>query len=386
MDSRRKNKNLTLTKSEYEIFCLIKAGMLGSCTHLMNEKERDELVKTGGVKGEKFPYALTFSSAKSDQIFQQVQIGQVLDLYCEKKLVGQIKVESKFKNDKRLNNIFSSNTCSLEGLGEICIGGEFELFESKIEQSKQEFLHLKKTLNARSITAIVSSFDPLHRGHERIFRWTIDKADLVVVFLIESYEENGFDFELKHKFVQSFIQQYIPKERVFVFPLKDIAIFHAHLNPKLEGIIAKSLNCTKIVVGQNHTGLGMFFDNNIPKTMLDEFAKDYGIEVVVLPEFVFCEKCKVAVSIKSCPHGSHHHIKFNSASLKSLLRLGIIPPPVFMRREISFIILTHLFSNRFKHMQKLYNDLFATQGIIEERKDEEFYAQLLKLYQITYMV
>ncbi|HEB7542595.1 TPA: sulfate adenylyltransferase, partial [Campylobacter coli] len=135
--------------------------------------------------------------------------------------------------------------------------------------------------------------------------------------------------------------------------------------------------CTKLVVGQNHTGLGMFYDDNQPKTILDDFSKDYDIEVIVLPEFVFCDACRMIVSTRSCPHGCHHHLHYNSQSLKELLRAGIIPPAVFMRKEVSSIILSSIFPNRFKNLQKIYNDLFATDGILEYKSDEEFYQKLL---------
>ena len=131
----------------------------------------------------------------------------------------------------------------------------------------------------------------------------------------------------------------------------------------------------------------MFYENNQPRTILDELVKKFDIEVVVLPEFVYCNKCKISVSTRSCPHGSHHHIKFNSNALKDLLKTGIIPPTIFMRREISAMILSKLFPNRFANIQHIYDDLFPNTGIFSEhKKDEEFYEQLLSMYQITYMV
>lgn len=84
-----------------------------------------------------------------------------------------------------------------------CIGGEIEIYSSTIQKIKEEFHKTKENLNAHKITAIVSSFDPLHRAHERMFRWTIDKADLVVVFLVESFDANGFDFDLKQNYLKN---------------------------------------------------------------------------------------------------------------------------------------------------------------------------------------
>lgn len=387
MNLQRKNKNIILQQSEYELLCLIKEGMLGKCTHLINEQERDEFLKYGKISGSKAPYALTFAPKMDDEVIKNAKKGDTLGLVCEDKLVGALKFESKFKNDKQINAIFNPHLCFLDNVGKICISGEFEIYDSHIKKIKEDFEALKTRLNAQRITALVTSLDPLHRAHERIFAWTLSKADLLVIFLIESYEEHGLDFSLKQAYLDEVLSRYFPKERVFVFPLRHIDIFRSHLNPALESLIAKGLGCSKMIVGQNHTGLGMFYDKNqVACTILDEFAKDYGIEVVILPEFAFCEKCGIMVTSKSCPHGVQYHAKFNTKSLKELLRLGIIPPPIFMRVEVSSIILSKLFPHRFKNTQKIYSDLFPTGAILENKSDKEFYQELLKFYQTHFVV
>ncbi|KAA6227881.1 sulfate adenylyltransferase [Campylobacter sp. LR185c] len=384
MDLAKKD-SIYIDKREFSILSLIKEGLLGSCTHLMNEKESENVLKTGKFNNESFPYPLSFAPRIKNENLKNVKSGQRLNLCLDNEIVGFIDIESKFKNDKDRPSIFNPNTCILDDISEFCLSGEFEIYNSDIKKSKNEFIELKKSHNARRITAIVSSFDPLHRAHERIFRWTIDKADFVVVFLIESYEDNGFNFELKEQYLRIFAQKYLPMDRIFIFPLKDIDIFHAHLNPGLESILAKGLGCTKLVVGQNHSGLGMHYSHNQPCTILDQFSMDYNIEIIILPEFVFCDKCKMIVSTHSCPHGTHHHLHYNSHSLKELLRAGIIPPVVFVRKEISALILAKLFPHRFKNMQTIYNSLFSTNGILEYKKDEEFYEKLLELHQTSYM-
>lgn len=386
MKSVRKNKSIIIDKNEFGILSLIKEGLLGTCTHLMDENETKQVIKTGKFKTENFPYPLTFAPKNAENFLKTAKIGTKIDLILDDKIVGNIELKSKFKNDKNFSSIFSPHTCPLNNVGETCIGGNIEINNPAIKKTIEDFEHTKENLNAQKITALVSSFDPLHRAHERMFRWTIDKADLVVVFLVESFDDNGFDFELKQQYLKQFIQSYLPPDRVFVFPLKNINLFHAHLNPALESILAKSLGCTKLVVGQNHTGLGMFYDDNQPKTILDDFSKDYGIEVIVLPEFVFCDACRMIVSTRSCPHGCHHHLHYSSQSLKDLLRAGIIPPAIFMRKEVSSIILSSIFPNRFKNLQKIYNDLFATDGILEYKSNEEFYQKLLETHQMSYMV
>lgn len=383
MKSSRKNKILKITPNEWGTLALIKEGMLGSCTHLMDAKESESVVRSGKFHKESFPYPISFAPG---QKIENLKNNTLLELCVNDEIVGHIVYKGVFKNDENFIDIFHPNACLLKGEERTYIYGDIELYRSEISILKTQLEERKATLNAQKITAIVSSFDPLHRAHERMFRWMIDKADLVVAFLIESYEDGGFDFALKERYLHKFIQNYLPPERVFIFPLRHIDIFHARLNPGLESIMAKSLGCTKLIVGQNHSGLGMFYDDNQPKSILDDFSKDYGIEIIILPEFVFCDKCTMIVSTRSCPHGTHHHLHYNAKALKSLLRAGIIPPAVFMRKEISSMILSSLFPHRLKNLQDLYQNLFPIDGILENKSDEEFYQKLLEIHQMSYMV
>lgn len=382
MDSQRKNE-LVLSQSDFELFALIKEGILGPCTHLMSKNETNEVLQKQSYKGEMTPYSFSFAPQNVD--LSKAKAGDEFALACEGEKVGKFRLAEKFQHKGDIKSIFTPNSCFVDDC--VYISGDFELENSPIAKVKQDFERLKAHLNAQKITAIIASLDPLHRAHERIFRWTIDKADLIVVFLIESYEKNGLEFELKKACLEKFIELYLPKDRIFVFPLRHIGVFSTHLNVILEATIAKNLGCTKLVVGQNHAGLGMFYEQNRPRTILDDISQRFGIEVVVLPEFVYCNKCKISVSTRSCPHGSHHHIKFHSNSLKDLLKTGIIPPTIFMRREISAMILKHFFPNRFEKVQNIYNDLFPNTGIVAtHKKDEDFYEQLLSMYQVAYMV
>lgn len=44
------------------------------------------------------------------------------------------------------------------------------------------------------------------------------------------------------------------------------------------------------------------------------------MKILVMPEFVYCNECSTIVSSKTCPHGAHHHVKYNSDVMIELLR------------------------------------------------------------------
>lgn len=371
-------KSINLSREDYALFDLIENKLLGSHTHLSTQKELKEILKSHSLNGEIMPYSFAFATPNS----HKMSINSHFDLECEGENVGKFTLLEKFTHENDTQSIFSPNSCFV-GENEF-ISGTFSLSKSPIRAQIQRFEDFKK--GAQKITAIFANLDPLHRAHERIFRWTIDKADLIVIFLSDSYESNGLEFELKLATLHKFIELYLPKERVFVFELRHLRVFGSPLGVVLQSIIAKNLACTKFVLGQKHAGLGLYYEGNSPKSIFDEFAHDLGIEVVILPEFVYCNKCKISVSVRSCPHGAHHHIKFRPNSLKDLLRTGLVPPTIFVRREISAMILSALFPQRFANLQHIYDDLFPNSGLVANHDDADFYEQLLNMYQMTYMV
>ena len=146
--------------------------------------------------------------------------------------------------------------------------------------------------------------------------------------------------------------------------------------------MAQNYGCTKLVVGKNHAGLGLYYDKNSVKSIFDKL-KGINIAIETISEFVYCDECKTLVSTNTCPHGSHHHISYHADSILELLKLGILPPAVLVRKEISAIILSQLFPNRFKNLEKLFADLIPNPGLMIKHNEKDFYIELMKLYQTT---
>ncbi|MCH3853199.1 sulfate adenylyltransferase, partial [Campylobacter jejuni] len=114
MKSAKKNKSIIIDKNELGILSLIKEGLLGSCTHLMDEHETKQIFKTGKSNNESFPYPLSFAPKVSEEFIKDIRIGSKIDLILDDEIVGNITLKSKFKNDKNFSNIFSPHTCSLD--------------------------------------------------------------------------------------------------------------------------------------------------------------------------------------------------------------------------------------------------------------------------------
>jgi sulfate adenylyltransferase len=397
MASPRKNRQLFIDKEALATLSLAKEGILGKVNKLMNKEEAISTNETGYYKGSPMPFSFIMApnGRRNQEIISTCKSGEVLDLIVGREKKGEIYVEDAFEINKvyRITNILGTYDPSdpeaqtlLKRLGRLAISGEYELDFNDVKESKEKIQNAKEAIGAKKVTALMMSARPFHRAHERLIRMALDKADLLVIFLLRPYKTDGFSYDLRYKCLQYFVDNYLPKNRVIIVPFENTYIFAGHHNPVLESIAAYNFGCNKLVIGQNHSGIGMFFDQNQAHSSLDRYKKDLPLEIVILSEFVYCNICKTLVSTKTCPHGQHHHIKYHSQSLKALLNAGILPPAVLMRKDISAILLSELFPNRFENIQRIYDDIFPNAGLLENHDEKDFYLELMNLYQTTSLV
>lgn len=261
------------------------------------------------------------------------------------------------------------------------VQGRITLLKNGLAEQIARIKKVASSLAAPKISAFFTCADPIHRVHERLIRHMIDKADFVVIFLTGTNSTDALLYELRKKTLSYLLQNFLVAQRAMMIDLGSLAIFDD--KPALQCAIAKNLGINKIIFGQNHANMELFFEGGGVHSVLDEYQKRGEIEILLMPEYVYCEKCKVLVSTKNCPHGAHHHVHYRTQNLKALLRVGILPPAIFMRKEISAMILSELFPARFSDLQKLYDELFPNSGILQSHGESEFYEQLMQLYQTS---
>ncbi|MFC2528327.1 MAG: hypothetical protein ACFNVQ_04540 [Campylobacter sp.] len=296
--------------------------------------------------------------------------------YCE--LVARIDVSDVYAPsasevaDSVFQNAYAEQTA---------VQGRITLLKNGLAEQIARIKKVASSLAAPKISAFFTCADPIHRVHERLIRHMIDKADFVVIFLTGTSSTDALPYELRKKTLSYLLQNFLVAQRAMMIDLGSLAIFDD--KPALQCTIAKNLGINKIIFGQNHANMELFFDGGGVHSVLDEYQKRGEIEILLMPEYVYCEKCKVLVSTKNCPHGAHHHVHYRTQNLKALLRAGILPPAIFMRKEISAMILSELFPARFSDLQKLYDELFPNSGILQSHGESEFYEQLMQLYQTS---
>jgi len=393
MELAKRNKTLFIDKEALATLSMLKEGIFSPVTHLMNAKEAQEVDETSQFHGMYFPFSfiLAPSGKRNKETLKSAKKGDLLQLVVDGELNGELIVDEIFPIDKkkRVEMIFSTSDKQHPGvvdisnrLGEYAVSGEFKIHFTSTREVLQQIEEAKKESDAKSVTAMMLSARPLHRAHERMIRSALETHDLVVLFLLKPYREDLFSYDIRLKAVQHYINNYQPKNRVLVVPFENTYIFAGYHNIILDAIAAKNFGCDSLTIGENHAGIGIYYDQHGTNFYHDMF-KNSDTKIHIVSEYVYCNVCRTLVSTKTCPHGSHHHIKYKAGFMQGLLSAGVLPPAVLIRKEISAIYLSSLFPDRFKELRERYANFFPSDGLIEEMNDEKFYLELMNLHQTS---
>ena len=393
MVSSRKNSQLYLDAEALSTLALVQEGLISPVTKLMSQAETIEVSKTKMYKGVPypFPFLLAPKGKKNEACLKSLEKGDIIDLIHQKKTVGTLVVNETFEIDieQRLQCIYGTSDPSHPGvkntikrLGNIAVAGEYTVKYPLVSGSKKQVQAMIKEKGAKTVSALMLTANPLNRAHERMIRQALDKSDIVVLFLLKPFNNDGLRYDIRHAALMTFIENFLPQNKVVVVPLENSYIFAGYNELILDALVAKNYGCTRLVIGNNHAGLGLYYDHDKLNSIFDT-SKNIKIEITTVEQYVYCNKCRTLVSTTTCPHGQHHHIHYHTPSILQLIKAGIMPPSVLVRREVSASVLSTLFPDRFEQLQELYDSLMPNDGLIEEHNEEDFYINLMNLYQTT---
>ncbi|MFT7004176.1 MAG: sulfate adenylyltransferase [Sulfurimonas sp.] len=393
MTSSKKNKTLLIDQEAHSALELLKDGLLAPATSLMNAKESQSVLKTGLINGKTFPFpfVLSPSGKKNAEVLNSLEIGEEITILYANKPFATLIVEEVFHIDpsERIKHIYGTDdikhpgvSSTINRLGPLAVSGEYTLVNKSSNKNKEAIQKAKQLINPKHITSLMMEANPLNRAHERLIRLSLENTDLLIIFLQRYSNESNLSYEIRKESLDYFINNFLTKNHVVVVPLENSYVFEGFNEIILDAIVSKNYGCDRLIIGRNHAGLGMFYDANSNKSIIDKVI-GIDIEIIVSSEFVYCDKCTTIVSKNTCPHGQHHQISYHSGSILELLELGLLPPTILVRKEISAKILSKLFPNRFKNLGKLYSAILPVEGLLEEHSEKDFYLELMKLYQTT---
>jgi len=387
------NKSLYIDTEALSTLALVQAGLISPVNKLMNEAEAKEVDETKFYKGVPFPFAFVPApkGVQNQKVLASLTKGETVDLVTGKKKVGELIVDGTFPIDpkQRLIHIYGTADPSHPGvknttarLGKIAVCGEYTVNYPLIEDNIKRIQSMINKTGAKLVSSIMLAANPLNRAHERLIRQTLSESDLLIIFLRKPFTSEGLRYDIRYNALNTFIENFLPRNKVLIVPFENTYIFAGYNELILDSLLAKNYGCNQLVIGKNHGGLGLYYDQNRLTTVFDQ-CKIIDINIKTVDEYVYCDTCKTLVSTRTCPHGQHHHVHYHSNSIMALIKSGLIPPSILMRKEVSANILAALFPERFKNLQEMHYSLMPSSGLLEQQSEEQFYIKLAKLYQTS---
>ncbi len=358
----------------------------------MNKVESDDVNKNKKYNGITYPFSfiLAPSGKYNEQVLKTIKPNETLDLVCAGQICGTIITSDVFKINKeeRIKTIYGTQNREHPGvkdtdkrLGHYAICGDFKVNFNDTKKNKETIQNKIIQTGAKNISSMMVSGKPFHRVHERLIRTALVNCDLMVLFILKPYTDDFLSYETRYKTVKYFCDNYLPKDKIILIPLENTYIFGGYNELILNAIVAHNFGCDKLIVGQNHAGLGAFYCEGSLASIVDNINLD--IQINIMSEFVYCHQCSTLVSTNACPHGRHHHINYHSSSILGLLEMGILPPAILMRKEISAMILSDLFPQRLDKLNQIQQHLSQKSDLIDDFNSNNFYESLMDLYQTS---
>jgi len=335
---------------------MIAIGVLSPNEGFMNEADYESVLEDGRLEnGVVWPVPLSFAPTgdRNQEVVHSLSIGEEVILANESKdPVAILKIDDIFHYDKekRASHLFGTTDRDHPGvdaiyrrMGDTALGGPIQLlnrvnwgpFEKLRLEPKDTWRIFYEEKKFRSTAGFITGANPLHRGHEYIHKNALEEIDgLLLQPLVEMAKREYTRHEFRVLSYKSVLDNYYPKDRSILAPLRVTYIFAGPRETVLHALIMKNFGCTHALIGRDHAGIGDYYDKYASHTIFDTFTpEELGIDVRLFHEVFYCTRCDTPATTETCPHDERYRVNISGTGIRELLRHGIMPPKEIVRPE-----------------------------------------------------
>ncbi|TXL65689.1 sulfate adenylyltransferase [Cerasibacillus terrae] len=335
---------------------MIATGVLSPNEGFMNEADYNSVLEKGRLaNGVIWPVPLSFAPIgdRNKTVVQSLSAGDEVALVDEtKEPIAILNIEDIFEYDKqkRAKHLFGTTDRNHPGvdsifrrMGDIALGGPINLLRrvdwgpfEKLRLEPKDTWHLfYEEKKFRSTAGFITGANPLHRGHEYMHRNMLEEVDgLLLQPLVEMAKREYTRHEFRMLSYRAVLENYYPKERSILAPLRVTYIFAGPRETILHALVMKNYGCTHAIVGRDHAGIGDFYSKYASHDIFKDFSpEELGIDVRLYYEVFYCTRCDNPATVQSCPHDEKYRINISGTGIRELLRHGILPPKEIVRPE-----------------------------------------------------
>lgn len=334
----------------------IETGLLHPLDGFMREADFRSVVDQYTLSdGQVFTIPVTLDV--SEEIYRQFGVIDRLKLTFQGEIVAEIAVESAYEiTDSDIEKIFLTLDEKHPGVTKeksrspYRVGGKTKLLKRCLLETALKPSETKRIFENRGWNTVVGfqTRNPIHKAHEHIQRLGLEICDGLFINPIVGWKKKGdFTQEAVVAAYERMIEEYYPKERVYMAGLRTQMRYAGPREAVFHAIIRRNLGCTHFIVGRDHAGVGGFYGAYDAHALVKRISVEHelGIDILLTREPYYCMKCKQIVTDKTCSHYNTDRIEISGTIVRKYITEGHMPDELLMRQEILDAILgcEHIF-------------------------------------------
>ncbi|MDC7279119.1 sulfate adenylyltransferase [Butyrivibrio fibrisolvens] len=337
------DKYMEIDEESFQDIINIATGVLAPLKGFMCEEDYHSVVeKNTLVNGDVFTIPITLEYTLRDEI----QSGEKISLIFNGKYIANISVEDIFETtDADWKKVFGTGDYNHPGVKkeiEKCrkrVGGQIEVVDETILDNALKPLDTKKVFLDRGWETIVGfqTRNPIHKAHEYIQRLGLEMCDGLFINPLVGWKKKGdFSEEAVMSAYEVMINNYYPKNRVYIAGLKTQMRYAGPREAVFHAIIRRNLGCTHFTIGRDHAGVGGYYGEYDAHKFAKEIESKYdlGINLILTREPYYCSVCNEIVTDRTCGHYETGRVSISGTKIRQYITEQTMPDERFMRRDI----------------------------------------------------
>ena len=348
---------IQLTESQQLDLEQIAIGTYSPLEGFMNKTELETVLETMRLPNNTIwpiPTLLDIDKINADKIKE----GDIVALFNDSKnFIGTIKVDDKFRYDKKIlieklygtDNPLHPGINLINSMQQFFIGGKISLY-NKVKRNYDKYnltpKQTRRLFDEKNWTRVVGfhTRNVIHRAHEFIQLSALEKGKCDGLFIhpvVGKKKSGDYNSNLIIKSYEIMQNDFYPDNKTVFGVFSTYSRYAGEREAVFTAICRKNYGCSHFIVGRDHTGAGK--GKNSSHDIFSQFP-DLGIEIIKFNPVHYSKDQEdyFEETSKKPNKNINGRMDISGTKARDMFNEQIIPPSWYMRPEISNMIIESL--------------------------------------------